>query len=96
MLKAINIHEGNFITLTIEGNVYDENGVSVGTLEEAEYPADAVPEGSLTPAEVAWVEKCYPTTTVRFSAGAEPYVAPAASRQGRSLQDNHTQEEEVT
>lgn len=77
MLNGIQSYENGAVTLLIEMVVRDEAGMIVERLPETEYSVDAVPEGALTPAEVAWVEKCYPTTTVRVVASATPYVEAA-------------------
>lgn len=66
MLTAIQSDDGENITLLIVVEIRDADGAVIERLPEAEYPINAVPEGSLTPKEIDWIHKIYPNAVITF------------------------------
>jgi hypothetical protein len=68
MLNAIQTEDDGSLSLLVEAEIRDENGEITGRLPEAAYPIGAVPAGSLTEREIAWVKKLHPDAEIIFTA----------------------------
>ena len=66
MLTAIQENEDGSLSLLIERDVRNSDGEVVERLPEAAYSISAIPAGSLSDSEIAWVKKSKPNAVIVF------------------------------